>query len=372
MTVMNNAFIYMPVFRIRQEETKVLTSFSFNDQMIPCVEIVKGLLRKPVAPKMKGTAPKAKKSFEAVYFPVISSIKSKYVFVDLPVHFDQKKKTKKDVLEFLRTVADKRAVRTEHMIKLAPLADRVIPVISSYFQKTGEGSTIIKQEKDLRSTFKKLAFRVLLTNIESDLQQVIQVAQPQDYLILDLQETEANIACDEIKELSHTLRSFSNCPIIILRSVVNKSITNTGLKHGELIDEVDNALLEDFKKLGGSGYGDYAGIKKDDITVGGAISPGFIYFDPIYNLYYGFKGSDDKELSDFNTIIVPAALNSAATHRMQQSGRDYLDDNNKGWIMLTRIDQGAESGMNQAKFKRISIEHYLHCMRIKINAGDFS
>ncbi|HAL82481.1 MAG TPA: hypothetical protein DCO83_09795 [Mucilaginibacter sp.] len=369
---MDNPFIYMPVFRIRQEEIKVLTSFSFSEQMIPCVEIVKGVLRKPVVSKKKGAVSKPEKSFEEISLPILSAINSKYLFVDLPVHFEQKKKTAKYVLKFLRSVADKRPVRTEYIMKLAPLAHRVIPVISTYYKRTGEGFSIVKQEQDLRATFPKLAFRVLLSNFESDLQQIFKAAQPQDYLIVDLQETVADAASPEIKEMSDAIKAFTNCSIILLGNVVNKDITNVGLKHGELIDEIDTSLMSGFKALGGDGYGDYAGIKKDDITGGGTISPGFIYFDPVDNSHYGFKGSNDKLLSDFITIIVPSVLNSVATQRMQQSGRNYLDGNNKGWVMLTKINQGTEPGKNQAKFKRISMEHYIHCMRTKIDAGDFN
>lgn len=116
---------------------------------------------------------------------------------------------------------------------------------------------------------------------------------------------------------------------------------------------------------------DYAGIKKDDLTSGGTISPGFLFYDAVDNQFTGFRGSV-KTLSEFEDTIVPAVINSEAVLRMQDSGLPYLDGNNWGWQTLLRIQYEGETGKSQAKFKRIAIEHYLHCMRTKIAGGELS
>ncbi len=79
-----------------------------------------------------------------------------------------------------------------------------------------------------------------------------------------------------------------------------------------------------------------------------------------------------KSLTEFENTIVPAVIESPATNRMQNSGRDYLVPQNWGWATLQNIQAGRESGKSQAKFKRIATEHYLHCLRVKIQQGDFN
>lgn len=143
------------------------------------------------------------------------------------------------------------------------------------------------------------------------------------------------------------------------------------LDHGDIVAEADNSLLEVFKVvLKTEAFGDYAGIKKDDLNAGGTISPGFIFYDPIDNLYYGYKGSI-KDLSEFEATIVPAVLNSAVVNILKASHADFVNADNYGYRLLLDIQAGTEKGKSQAKFKRISIEHYLHCMKVKADRGDF-
>ncbi len=63
-------------------------------------------------------------------------------------------------------------------------------------------------------------------------------------------------------------------------------------------------------------FGGYAGIKKDDLTSGGAINPGFLFYNPVNNQFLGFRGhgekSETKYLSDFEDLIVPDVLASQA------------------------------------------------------------
>ena len=81
------------------------------------------------------------------------------------------------------------------------------------------------------------------------------------------------------------------------------------------------------------------------------------------------------DLIEFETTIVPAVIASKSSERMQSDSLDYLGAGNKGWEIITNIKRGeyngGESGKSAAKFKRISMEHYLHCMKVKISNGDF-
>lgn len=73
----------------------------------------------------------------------------------------------------------------------------------------------------------------------------------------------------------------------------------------------------------------------------------------------------------FVTIIVPAIMNSIATSRMKAAKLDYLGEANMGWKIIENIHKAIEPGQSAAKFKRIGMEHYLHCLREKINDGAF-
>jgi len=84
-------------------------------------------------PKPKAGKPRKirePKHFNEIYIPTINSIKSEKVFVDLPVHLNQSRKMKKEVLEFLRGVVSKRKTRTEYLLSLNTLRKKIIPVIS--------------------------------------------------------------------------------------------------------------------------------------------------------------------------------------------------------------------------------------------------
>lgn len=365
---------YIPVLRLRQEEKKVLTTFDFGKDIFPYVEIFKEFERLPPKPKPGKTKTIRKpKHFHETYIQILKNVKSAKIFVDLPVHLKQSRKMKKEVLEFLRGVVGNRAVRTDYLLSLQPLSDKIIPVISTYAQLTGEPNSIKLQEADLRKVYPIVAFRASEITFRNDISQIIAQAQPQDFLIVDLENY--NLADPDdlltIQFMLDYLKTFDKCHVVLLRNSIFNTIKNFELDHGHKIEIVNNSLMNKFKKLGAHSFADYGGIKKDPIEGGGGISPGFIFYDAVDNGFYGYKGSEARKLADFETIIVPAVLRSDSAARMQGSGLDYLSPQNKGWQILENIWDEVESGKNQAKFKRISIEHYLHCIKTKIESGYF-
>lgn len=378
---MSTNLTYVPVFRSLQEEMKVLRSFSFGQQIFPCLEIVKEVDRvnptpnpkKPKKDSLKPAIAKPDKSFEEAYFPLIGAVKASKIFVDMPVHINPTSDMKPEVLSFLTKVAGNRSVRTMYMKKMSAYAEKVIPIISTYFLRTGESFTLKMQADDLRSTYKSLAFRTFEKTFASDIVQISQLAQPQDYLIVDLGDIPPNPGDDiTVGPILDQLQDFNNCPVIILRNALKSSITNKGLAHCQVVKEIDNSLLLNYKKLYGASFGDYVGIKKGDLKKGGGRSPGFIFYDPTENEYYGYRGlSSPADLADIENIIIPEVYNSAAAVRMQNSGLPYLGMDNAGWQTLVNILGEIEKGNSQAKLKNISMAHYLHCMRTKINAGHF-
>ncbi|MBD0332245.1 MAG: hypothetical protein ICV66_06280 [Chitinophagaceae bacterium] len=349
---------YMPVLRVRQEEVKVLRSFDFSNRIYPCLEIYKEKEKE-----------NSKKSFEEFHIDLIKEIKADKAFVDLPVHMKQLRAMKTQVLSFLSTVVANREERTKYMIKLKPVANKIIPVISTYFTRTNEPGTIKLQEKELRKHFNSLAFRTFPDTFNNDFSQVQAVSRANDYLIIDLGDVLPHKEDDAFAPIFEKLGSFNKCTVVVLKSSINK-ITNVSLDHGKEVPSIDNSLIDLYQDYAGSAFADYAGIKKDNATEGGIISPGFLYYDAVKNSFFGYKGRKNK-LDDFKDVIVPAVISSGATYRMMKSGKDYLTSDNVGWQLILAINSGRENGRSMAKFKNISMHHYLHCIKTRIEKGEF-
>lgn len=352
---------YMPTFRARQQEILVLSSFDFGNSIYPCVEIVKEFDRDR----------KNQKLFEEIYSDLINNINAQKVFLDLPMYLKESGSMQEEILGFSRGTISNRTKRTNAIKKFAALNQKVIPVISSFIQKTGEANTLRLQANDLRPDFVSIAYRLIVSTFDIDWQEVTQIATTHDYIILDLDIIAPYPTSPVLRKIVQQLNAFNTCPIIVLRSAINTDIQNVSLVHGNVIYEADNSIVDTFKGFHAIAFGDYGGIKKDDLSAGGTISPGFIYYDAVEKQYYGFKAGY-KSLDEFENTIVPDVIASQATVRMLGSGRDYLVPLNWGWNTLNNINAGGESGKSQAKFKRIAMEHYLHCIRVNINAGDYN
>jgi hypothetical protein len=351
---------YVPVFRVRQQEILVLNSFDFADKIYPLIEIIKEKDRT----NSQGT------SIE-IYSRIITDINSTKVFVDLPLYLKERGSMQDEVLAFSRKVISNRQKRTEFLNELQGLKTKIIPVISSYIAKTGEANTIELQVNDFRQNYSSLAFRLFVPTFDFDWTEITKVITINDYLILDL-DTMPPYPTPPLRRIIDQLKTLTDIPKIIIRSAINTDIQNVAIDHGNVIYEADNSIIENYKaQFLANAFGDFAGIKKDDLTAGGTISPGFIYYDATENQYYGFRG-DIKNLSEFESKIVPAIIASPATTRMEASLIPYLNNNNKGWTTLKSIESGNESGKSQAKFKRIAMEHYLYCIKAKIVAGEIS
>lgn len=373
---------YVPIFRSKQQELLVLKSFDFEDQIYPCLEIIKELDRAQKPDKPNGQIPlfgkPNEKSFEDCYTSIIQDITAKKVFIDLPIHLKQTRNMKKQSLLFLRTVVTKREMRTNYIKKLKHLANKIIPVISTYEEISGEVNSICIQENDLRSIYKSLAFRVFPTNFKRDLEQIKKCVRKEDYIFIDYDNDELDENDWEALDIKKEIEKI-DAHIIIHRNPISESATMTGLEHLRRIDTIDNSLPFIFSKLGGHSFSDYAGIKKDNITEGGIQSPGFIFYDGVTNNFFGYrykhgghkKGEQKPELIEFETTIVPAVINSEIVTRMQADTFDYLHSKNWGWQTIMRIKDGLETGKSAAKFKRISMEHYLHCIKLKLKNKHF-
>lgn len=348
----------MPTFRARQQEIIVLRSFNFKTTMFPLIEIVKAKDRS-----------NNNRSSQEIYTDLINNIAADHVLVDLPTYIKDVSGMQDEVVSFNRTVLSNIENRIAFYNSLSEHYVKIIPVVSSLYNKTRQTNTITNQFQSLKAVFSSVAIRTFTNTFSNDEPEIRELLTADDYLIYDIHEG-VGLTSPVLKRDRAILDNIPAPFKIALRSAINTDVQNIRLNHGEIVYEADNSLLEQYQPLHFNAFGDYVGIKKDDLTAGGTISPGFIFYNPVDNLYYGFKG-DVKNLSEFEFTIVPDVLHSQAANAMRAANLDYLNNQNEGWNILQSISAGLESGKSQAKFKRISMEHYLHCMRIKIANGDF-
>lgn len=361
---MDTRLIYMPTFRVRQQETIVLKSFDFGQNIYPLLEIVKEFDR--------SRKPDSQKSFEDIHNELIELISAPHVFVDLPVYLKQSGSVKNEVISFAFSVLNNLEKRCEYINRLVASNKKVIPVISSYLIKTGEPGTIERQHELIAPYFDKIAYRLFPLSFSEDFPVVSRLAGPDDYIIMDLDQINPYHKSPPLRPIVSDLRSNSNCCKILLRSAINTEIQHVKLDHQQIVYEADNSHIdiEVMGEFGVNATGDYVGIKKDDLTAGGTISPGFIYYDAVENQYYGYKASIKGDLGEFENRIVPDVISSESTRRMLGANPPYVGPNNSGYSTLLNIQMGGESGKSQAKFKRIAMEHYLYCIKTKIEKGE--
>jgi hypothetical protein len=356
---MPDNLLYMPTFRARQQEIIVLKSFDFQPNMYPLIEVIKAKDRS-----------NNRLSAKEIYDDLIAAVRATKVFVDLPTYIKDYTGMQQEVVTFNRTVLSNIDRRIEFYNSLDNSHNKIIPIVSTLQLKTRASDTITEQFRSLRENFQSIAIRTFTNTFLIDELEIRALLTPNDYLIYDIDEsiglTNPIITRDRV-----SLASINTPFKIALRSAVRSDIQNIGLDHDEIVYDADNSLLTLFHSYGFNAFGDYVGIKKDDLTAGGTISPGFIFYDPVTNLFYGYKG-DFKNLDQFELTIVPDVLRSPVSANIMASNSAYLNADNEGWTMLNRIHSGAESGKSQAKFKRIAMEHYLHCIRVKIQIGEIA
>lgn len=343
--------IYMPTFRLRQEEIKVLQTTDFGDNIYPLIEIVKEKNRTD-----------NKKNFKEIHDSIIHSINSTHVFIDIPNYLSLQRNVKEEIIQFGLRVGNNQELRTQYILKLSN-KEKIIPVISSF---NSNQNSIHQQHDVLRPHFKKLAYRVFVDSFQNDIDAVIKIITENDYLIIDI-DKQTPFKSITLKPIIETLKNINQPTKVLLRSAINNDVQNVDLINNEIVEKIDHSHLdtENLTDFGVNCFGDYAGVKKDLMTKGGTISPGFIYFDAVENQSYGFK-SPIKSLDEFQNKIVPDILSSECTRRMLDYNPPYLSNNNLGYKTLVDIISGQENGRNQAKFKKIAMDHYIYCIKNKI------
>nr|WP_250685685.1 hypothetical protein [uncultured Sediminibacterium sp.] len=351
---MENSLVYMPVFRVKSKEIELLSTFEFGKRIYPYIEIVKEKDR----PK--------KMTYGHFHRILLTAIKSDTVFVDIPIHFKIAGNTNPEVIKFLRPMSDI-DTRINALKQLSPMP-KMVPVISSYHAITGITGSVNQQVNGLRKDFPRLAFRVTGKDpgFESEFNQAEPLITAADYLIVDFDEDPINPQNEDIKIVIEQLTKFKTCPVIVIRSAIPNSITYKSMENGSVIDDTDNRLMFQYKQMNASAFGDYVGIKKDMLTKAGGgknIVFGFIYYDATSNKYFGFKaGSPGYEA--LKRDVIPQIITSEVSERLKKEG--YLSMENKGWRLLND-----ENTATPGDLKRVSMEHYIHCVKYMIDGKEF-
>ena len=111
------------------------------------------------------------------------------------------------------------------------------------------------------------------------MKELVNIVTERDIIILDLDETpHTHPANDNLYKSVQQLSSSKKCKSVLLRSAIPRTVSNVSLNHNAIIQEADNSLLTAYSSLGFSAFGDYCGVKKDELTDGGIISPGYIKY----------------------------------------------------------------------------------------------
>ncbi len=331
---------YVPVLRYRQEERKSLRSVSLTSKTVPLIEIVTQTV-------------KGKTVFQQFHedFPFIAPT----VFVDFPTYIPMKNGTKQEVATFLRPLVSNHLLRVPHFMSLKGL--NIIPVVTYNPQLSSYVKTIVNEASQLRPVFSKLAFRIFINHATYALAEIQTIIKQGDVIILDIGETPHTSPA--LQKLYNDINALKDRGVetVLIRSAILVSVTNTSLISGQIIAVADNSLLTSYSSYGFNAFGDYAGLKRDDLTKGGKISPGFIYYSWHSNCYYGFN-SPIKSLIEFENTITPSVLNSipwglySNQHHTNCTGcKEIIDIKNK-----------ISSGKSQGKWKGMACSHYLSTM----------
>ena len=350
---------YFPVLRARQQEIDVLQKFDFGDRMIPLMEIIKEKDRKD-----------NQRSPLEIYSEIILKINAKKILIDLPIYLVPKVSTSAEVRTFYLSTISSLDARIAFYAQFADLSERLIPVISILEPISEDTDTLIKQFESLSGIFPQLALRVYNERFDLAFGQLQQLPLRKNDLILYDLET-ANITSPlVIKHRKYFDSIFKETFQVVIRSAINTEIQNVGLEHGAVVAQADNSLKDLFAlpQYHFNAFGDYVGVKRDDLNAGGGISPGLVFFNPDENLYYGYRGPT-KDLAEFEKTIIPAVMESGYVQDWIKTNAPYIVGN-PGYDRLISIIKG-EPSKNQAKYKWISIMHYLHSIKTLIEAGAF-
>ncbi|WP_160141604.1 beta family protein [Salicibibacter halophilus] len=338
-------FTYVPVLRFREQERKALKSVNMSNKMVPLIEMV-------------SEKPRSNSKEDSIQHLINETDGMEQIFIDIPIYLSVKRNTKESTIDFINRMKSDVNQRIGYYLDDRLVGeDRFIPVIS-YDPAIPFNETSLKQlEFSLRERYGRLGFRIYPTYFQEAFTSIKDLLQKQDFLFFDVGEGNHNTQNKRFHESLVKLASTKDATSIIIRSAVPKELTYTGLTNNEVVGSIDNSLLKDYTHFGYDAFGDYAGVKKDDITEGGRISPGYFLFSGEYNLFYGFKGEFNRPAT-FTSLLVPEIMDSKVWKTLSKNHKE----NCYGCRSIIEISENQRSGNAQSEWKGYTMAHYLYTL----------
>lgn len=333
-------FQYMPVLRYREQERIAYGNSNFDSRITPLFEVIT----------------EKQRSTDTIDKLIRETSGKDNVIIDIPIYVPIKPNTQPSVTSFLNPMKANDSLRTQFFLDQRLVNQGTfIPTVSYDPQVPFSSSKIKEQIQELRKKYTTLAFRCHYKHNSPFLSLVESYSNEGDILIFDLDE--ANYRHSKFEEVHKRVTSTSQkkgLKSVLLRSTIPKDLTNTELENDEIVDKIDNSHLKKYSEYNYSAFGDYAGVKKDELTKGGVISPGYLFYSWESNSFYGYKGNF-KSANSFTTILLPEILKSKPWKEFTDSHKNSC----YGCSSITAIDQGTKKGNSQPSWKGFAASHYL-------------
>lgn len=326
---------YVPVLQYRGAEISAIESFSGLRVSKPLIELVKD------SPDGSYRTTLSKYNFD--------------LFVDVPMHIKISQSTLEDVEQFLSLPIVNINERLNIFQQIGYLP-HITPVIS-YNPNTNFSAGVLNTQRQFLAKlgYDKFAYRLYNAAFDAPFIEIAKIIGKDDTLIFDLDykslSTEGT-KCTAINALKTKVGFFS----VPIQSMIPKSLKNKDYVHKGIETNIDTSIVKDSKTKGFDAFGDYCGIKKNDLKKARGISPAFLFYSFKNNHFIGFRGTQDK-MPTFKTIIAPAILSNPVWNEYSQAlinscpGRQY--------ILTINANQGTG---NQTTWKTAGIAHYLSTM----------
>ncbi|CEG29818.1 beta family protein [Bacillus sp. B-jedd] len=341
-------FKYVPVFRFRSQERKALASTSISNKILPLIEIV---TEKPTTRSKNDTIDQL--------IADIGNLNTK-VMVDFPMYLKLGNATIKPVLDFLTPILANPKTRYNLLSdqRLVNKSDKIIPVVTYDPNSPYINQYLTSQDTHLRKYYNQIAYRLYPSMFNNAINEISGLVKQGDIVLLDIDEASHSHPINP--QMYKTIQSLAlqkNISTVLIRSSIPRKLTNVDLDHGKIVKEADNSLLTEYRNLGFSAFGDYCGVKKDELKKGGMISPGYIMYSWNANSYFGFKGVL-QQADSFETIVVPSITTSAVWNEFSVTHKT----NCNGCCNVSNIQKKLKKGNSQPEWKGFACSHYLYTM----------
>jgi hypothetical protein len=342
--------MYMPVLKNRTVEMNVLKNLyqmPISSQILPMIEMIQL--------KTKSNSNKALvDELEEIFN---SEDGKKPFFIDI-IKRNVPNNTTPVVRDFLTRV-NRKPGYYEEVIKQFAKLENAIPVIS--YNPNSFELEDIKKDVDTLEDFNKVAFRVTSNTFKQVFSEVKGLIKDGDYFIFDIGlASHLNPALRKMYDEIRKLKSEVHFTSIILNSTKSSEVTNVGLEDGEPIFEIDNSLRDAYDSSHRfDGFGDYACIVDGLPSKGGGISPAGIYYSYDNNYFIGYRRN--KDLAEFENYIAPKIVSS-------EYWSEFSEDHHQkcpGCQLIYLISMREEPGKSQAKWKGITMTHYIYALSEK-------